>query len=305
MSGGLHITGPKSFILIADQLIAMRKLLFVLILLFSKQGYSQDTCQWTLPYGNNPKAGAYATVNGIRMYYEVYGPATAQPLLLIHGNGGYIQAMRCQIEHFKKTYRVIVADSRFHGKSENGNVPLTYELMAADYAALLRHLRLDSVYTIGQSDGAIITLLMAINHPGSISKGIAMAPNLRPDSTALYARFVRSGKRTIDSLERLIKAGSRDPSLQREAVHYRLMDEHPNIPTKALSRIQIPILLMSADGDAITLEHILEMYRALPKANLLIMPAATHGMLRQEYQLFNHMCQRFLDSPFKRPETNF
>jgi pimeloyl-ACP methyl ester carboxylesterase len=83
------------------------------------------------------------------------------------------------------------------------------------------------------------------------------------------------------------------------------MDEHPNIPTKALSRIQIPILLMSADGDAITLEHILEMYRALPKANLLIMPAATHGMLRQEFQLFNQMCQRFLNSPFKRPETNF
>jgi pimeloyl-ACP methyl ester carboxylesterase len=60
---------------------------------------------------------------------------------------------------------------------------------------------------------------------------------------------------------------------------------------------------MSSDADAITLEHILEMYRALPKANLLVMPAATHRMLREEYQLFNQMCQRFLDNPFKRPTT--
>lgn len=145
--------------------------LALLILFSSKQSRAQDTCLTTLPYGDNPKAGAYADVNGTRMYYETYGSASAQPLLLIHGNGGSIWSMRCQIEHFRQTYRVIVADSRYHGKSENGDKPLTYELMADDYAALLQHLKLDSVYTIGQSDGAILTLLLAMNHPGSIKKG--------------------------------------------------------------------------------------------------------------------------------------
>ena len=94
-------------------------------------------------------------------------------------------------------------------------------------------------------------------------------------------------------------------ALERQAVQYRLMDLQPNIPTADLARIQIPIFLMSSDGDAITLEHMVEMYKALPKANLLIMPAATHRMLREEYKLFNQMCQRFLDNPFKRPVTNF
>ncbi|MDB5208449.1 MAG: alpha/beta hydrolase [Flavisolibacter sp.] len=277
--------------------------LALLFLLFSNYSSAQDTCFTRLPYGNNPQAGAYANVNGIRMYYETYGSASARPLLLIHGNGGSIWSMRCQIEHFRQTYKVIVADSRYHGKSENGDKPLTYELMADDYAALLQHLKLDSVYTIGQSDGAILTLLLAMNHPGSIKKGIAMAPNLRPDSTAQYGYIVRTVKQTRDSVEGLIRSGRKDAALLRESVYYQLMDEQPNIPAASLSHIQVPILLMSSDGDAITLEHILEIYRALPKANLLVMPAATHRMLREEYQLFNQMCQRFLDNPFKRPTT--
>jgi pimeloyl-ACP methyl ester carboxylesterase len=276
---------------------------FFLATSFFQYAGAQDTCVTTLPYGNNPKAGAYANVNGIRMYYEVYGPSSAPPLLLIHGNGGSGRSMRCQVEHFRQNYRVIIADSRYHGRTSNGDKPLTYELMAEDYAALLRHLKLDSVYSIGQSDGAIITLLMAINHPQTLKKGIAMAPNLRPDSSALYGYIVRSVKKDLDSLSRLVSSGNKDPLLLREQVYYKLMNEHPNIPATALSRIKVPILLMSADGDAITLEHIVEMYRAIPKANLLVLPAATHYMIRQEYRLFNQMCQRFLETPFKRPLT--
>jgi pimeloyl-ACP methyl ester carboxylesterase len=130
-----------------------------------------------------------------------------------------------------------------------------------------------------------------------------MAPNLRPDSSALYGYIVRSVKKDLDSLSRLVGSGNKDPLLLREQVYYKLMNEHPNIPATALSRIKVPILLMSADGDAITLEHIVEMYRAIPKANLLVLPAATHYMIRQEYRLFNQMCQRFLETPFKRPLT--
>lgn len=283
----------------------MRILMAVLLSSLFFCAGAQDTCVTTLAYGNNPKAGAFAKVNGINLYYEIYGSISSPPLLLIHGNGGSIRSMRCQIEHFRKSYRVVVADSRYHGRSDNGDRALTYELLADDYAALLRHLKLDSVYTIGQSDGAIITLLMAIHHPGSLKKGIAMAPNLRSDSTALYGHIVQAGKHVLDSLNQLVATGRKDSALLRQQAYYKLMDEQPNIPTAALSRIQVPILLMAADGDAITLEHILEMYRALPKANLLVMPAATHRMLREEYTLFNQMCQRFLEMPFKRPVTVF
>lgn len=280
-------------------------LVLALVGLATFRSAAQDTCAVTIPYGSNPKAGGFAPVNGIKMYYEIYGNPSRPPLLLIHGNGGSVWSMRCQIEHFKKDYRIIIADSRYHGKSDNGNKELTYELMAADYSALLDHLKLDSVYAIGQSDGGILVLLLALNHPGKLKKAVAMAPNLRPDTTALVGYFVRKVSHDLDSLNQQVRAGSRDAAWVRRKVHLELMARYPNVPTTALGKIQIPIMIMLGDADVITLEHIIEMYRALPKAHLLVMSGTTHRMLREEYRLFNQMTERFLKEEFKRPMTTY
>jgi pimeloyl-ACP methyl ester carboxylesterase len=67
--------------------------------------------------------------------------------------------------------------------------------------------------------------------------------------------------------------------------------------------ILAPVLVMAGDGDIIKLEHILDIYQNIPKAQLFIMPGATQFMLRDEYSLFNQITERFLDNPFKRPTT--
>jgi pimeloyl-ACP methyl ester carboxylesterase len=81
------------------------------------------------------------------------------------------------------------------------------------------------------------------------------------------------------------------------------MDKYPNINNDELTKIQAPVLVMAGDGDMIKLEHILDIYQNIPKAQLFIMPGATHFMLREEYSLFNQIVGRFLDNPFKRPTT--
>lgn len=86
-------------------------------------------------YGQDAAAGHVANVNGISTYYETEG--TGAPLLLIHENSGSIHSMRCQIASFSRSRRLIIADSRAHGKTEGGTDHLTYELMADDLAALL------------------------------------------------------------------------------------------------------------------------------------------------------------------------
>jgi pimeloyl-ACP methyl ester carboxylesterase len=68
-----------------------------------------------ITYGSNAQAGQHADVNGIKMYYEIYGGG--DPLLVIHGNGQSIADMHFQIAHFAGNYQVIVADSRGNGKS--------------------------------------------------------------------------------------------------------------------------------------------------------------------------------------------
>ncbi|HVE61928.1 MAG TPA: alpha/beta hydrolase, partial [Chitinophagaceae bacterium] len=83
----------------------------------------------------NKKTGKYADVNGIKMYYEIYG--SGKPLLFVHGNGGSIESGKDQISFFSKNHKVIAADSRGQGKTIDTGDSLTYDQLAADINALL------------------------------------------------------------------------------------------------------------------------------------------------------------------------
>ena len=264
--------------------------------------FGQTECQTTVDYGNNP-IGQYAQVNGIKMYYETYGDSTKQPLLLIHGNGGSINAGRCQIEYFKETFYVIAADSRFQGKSEFGKEKLTPDLLAKDYSLLLDHLMLDSVSILGQSDGGIVGLILAMNYPSKVKNLVSIAPNLRPDSSAVHQWVVDHVAQELKDVETAIGKGdsTRETIKKRELM--RLLVKFPNIKNEDLMNIKAPVLVIAGDEDAIRLEHILEIYQSIPKAQLFIMPGATHFMIRSEHELLNQMANRFLSNPFKRPTT--
>ena len=137
----------------------------------------------TIPYGNNPAAGKYYNVRGIKLYCEEYGKGS--PLLLIHGNGGSMSSFSKNIPYFATHYRVIAVDSRAHGKSVDLGDSLSFEMMADDFAALLTTLRIDSAYVVGWSDGGINALELAMRHPKKVRKLVATGANLWPDSTAL------------------------------------------------------------------------------------------------------------------------
>ncbi|MBU3745122.1 MAG: alpha/beta hydrolase, partial [Sediminibacterium sp.] len=81
-------------------------------------------------FGANEKAGKYADVNGIKLYYERYGKG--HPLLVLHGNGGSINNAEDHYPDLMKSYEVIAIDSRGQGKSTDSDAPLTYEQMASD-----------------------------------------------------------------------------------------------------------------------------------------------------------------------------
>lgn len=283
----------------------MYKVTILLLLIISIPAtiFSQTKCNTTMNYGENIQVGNYAKVNGIKIYYEIYGDTSKQPLLLIHGNGGSINSERCQIEYFKDKYKVIIADSRFHGKSENGSLDLTYDLMADDYKLFLDHLKIDSANIIGQSDGAIIGLIIAMKYPNKVKKLIATSPNLRPDNSAIHQWDIDGVSRDLINVEKQISEGNSSPEIIREKAYLKLMDKYPNIKNEELSKITSPVLVMAGDEDVIKLEHILEIYQNIKNAQLFIMPGATHFMLRSEHELFNQICARFLDNPFTRPTT--
>ena len=110
----------------------VRSILFLLLSLWLP--FATAAAELNVPYGSNVAAGTYASVNGIKLYYESYG--SGQPMLQIHFNGGSISTLKHQIAYFSPHYKVIVADSRGHGKSEMGAGRLTLEQIADDLNAL-------------------------------------------------------------------------------------------------------------------------------------------------------------------------
>ncbi len=241
-------------------------------------------------YGNNKKAGKYAAVNGIQLYYEIYGEG--KPLVVLHGNGGSIENATPHYPDLIKQYKVIAVDSRAQGKSTDTGEPLTYEQMAADVNALLEQLKIDSAFIWGQSDGAILCLILAKDYPKKVKRVVAYAPNVQPDSMAVYGW-------AIDALHRTISK-SKDP---REIKLNQLMLNHPNITYEELRKISAPCLIMGGDRDVIRGEHLLKMFQSIPNAHLCILPGATHGGAWEQKDRFMQIMNDFFNQPFSMPDT--
>ncbi len=253
-----------------------------------------------VPYGHNDAVGAFVDVNGIKLYYETYGSGT--PLLLIHGNGGDINGMGYQIAHFAKSHRVIVADSRGHGRSGLGAGRLTYEQMAEDLNALLDHLQVKSAHVLGWSDGGILSLLLAIHHPDKVAKMAIMGANLNPQGAYDWAlEWVAKMNADCDAM-----IAKKDVSQPWELYKQRLdlLGKQPNISVAEVATITAPTLVMAGDKDVIKLEHSQLIFDHLQHAHLAIFPGATHMIPWQDPELFNRTAEKFFATPFTRPDTN-
>ena len=269
----------------------MKKLFFLLLVSFA--AFSQKQ----IPYGNNPQAGKFVAIRGFKMYYETYGKG--EPLLFIHGNNGSIQDFKNQISTFSKSYQVIIADNRSHGKSIDTQDSLSYEQMADDFAALLDHLKLDSVNVVGWSDGGINGLLLASRHPKKVRKLAVTGANLTPEPVkSTDAWVVENEYYVIDSLSRLpVNAESK-----RQLKLHRLLVNEPHISHAELNKIQCPTLVIGGDHDVIMPRHTLEIAEAIPRSYLWILPNSGHSTPIAYKDLFNSTILEFLKNPYRKIE---
>lgn len=250
-------------------------------------------------YGDNAAAGTYADVNGIKVYYETYGEG--EPLVLLHGNGGSIGSMRNQVAYFSKHYKVIAIDSRAQGKSVDNGDSLTYDELAADVNVLLEKLKVDSAYMIGQSDGAIVGLIVASKYPAKVKMLAAMAPNIRADSAVLYPEVEAQGKEEFTAFKDSLKSGHKEVAGRLKLL--QLMQYHPHITAADLAAIKAPVMIMCGDRDVIRLSHIIEIFREIPRSHLCVLPGSTHGAIRQNAKMFNETVQHFFTTPFDMPNS--
>src|ERR1700761_6921169 len=106
----------------------------------------------------------YVENNGARIWYSSFGSGT--PVILLHGGLGHSGNWGYQVESLlAHGYRVIVIDSRGHGRSTRDKRPFSYELMATDLLAVMDSLNLQRAALAGWSDGAVVALTAAMQAP--------------------------------------------------------------------------------------------------------------------------------------------
>ncbi|MBV8910158.1 MAG: alpha/beta hydrolase [Gammaproteobacteria bacterium] len=246
-----------------------------------------------------PLSSGFAPVNGIRMFYATFGDG--RPLLLLHGGLASSNYWGAVIPIFTAhDYKVIVADSRGHGRSTRTSQAYSYDLMAEDVVALLDYLKVDRADLVGWSDGGIIGLDIAMHHPQRLRRLFAYGANSDPsgltsdiDKSAIFNEFIERGRTEY----RALSATPDDYSGFLKQIQ-AMWAQQPNWTREQLRHITVRTAI--ADGahdEAIQRAHTEYLARTIPHAKLVILDDASHFGMLQNPPEFAGAVLTFLQEP--------
>src|SRR6266446_4283744 len=121
----------------------------------------------------------YAPVNGLNLYYEIHG--TGEPLILLHGGLAATEMFGEVMPALSNGRQVIAVDLQAHGRTADIDRPLSYDAMADDIAALIKHLGIEKADVMGYSLGGGVALRTAIQHPGAVRKLVVVSAAFKRD----------------------------------------------------------------------------------------------------------------------------
>lgn len=215
----------------------------------------------------------YLELNGVQTWYDERG--TGESLVLLHPGGADAQAWSPQLDALGD-YHLYLPERRGHGHTPDTEGPLSHELMAQDTIAFLEQVS-GPAHLVGCSDGATVALVTALRRPNLARKVVLVcgvfhhtgwAPGVIPPS--------------LDGLEGF--------EAKLTAMHH----VSPALTEADLKELPNRTLVMVGDDDEVELEHAIAMYRALPNAELAVVPGTSHGLLWEKTALCNGMIIDFL-----------
>src|SRR6478735_7082210 len=116
-----------------------------------------------------PSNSGYAPVNGIKVYYEVYGEG--KPIILLHGAFYTIEMNWGQlIPELSKTRKVIAIEFQGHGRTPFSDRKLDIVTFANDVEGVMNYLKVDSADVAGYSMGGSVAYQLAIQSPKRVRK---------------------------------------------------------------------------------------------------------------------------------------
>ena len=262
----------------------------------------------------------YADVNGLKMYYEVYG--SGKPIVLIHGSFMTIPLNWSKIiPLLAKGRKVIVTEMQGHGRTKDISREFSYEGMADDVSGLLKHLKIESADILGYSMGGGVAFQVAIRHPKQVRRLVVLSGTYShdgwwPDVEAMFSTM-NADMLKGSSIEKQYNSLGNDPAQFPEFIKKVIsIDLKPYDWSMDVENILAPIFMAIGDADGIQYEHILELFRAkgggkmgdihgLPKSRLAIIPGTTHVGMMSRTDWLIPMITDFLDSDLNEIPPKF
>ncbi|CAA0090652.1 AB hydrolase superfamily protein YdjP [BD1-7 clade bacterium] len=281
-----------------DPRIGLRAVLLPLLLLIASSTLSENAQPWlTLPPTPSlpqSEQQGYIDSNHSRIWYSEFGEG--EPIVLLHGGFANADYFGNLIRTLATRYRVIAIDSRGQGRSDLGSEALTYALMETDIIHVMDHLSVQKAAVIGWSDGAILGLKLAIDHPNRLTRVFAFAANTRPNAikdTSKSTVFNEFLKRTQQEYKYLSPTPQSFPAL-RNAIT-RMWRTQPDITQAQLMSIQTPVWIVDGQYDeAVQRQNQVLMAQTIPAATLVIIPDTSHFAFLQNPPLFDCYVLAFL-----------
>jgi pimeloyl-ACP methyl ester carboxylesterase len=244
--------------------------------------------------------GEYASVGDLKIYYEIHG--TGRPLVLLHG--AFMSAT--VYPSLAEGRQVIAVDLQGHGRTADSDRPLTFEQMADDTAALLQQLKIEQTDVFGYSMGGKVGLALAIRHPELVRR------------LAIYGATYKSFEESLppDALEFFKKATPETFAPKELKEPYEKLSPAPNwrglaakilesmkgfkgFSPEQMKAIKAEVLIGAGDHNDVSLEHIVEMHKLIPKSQLAVFPNTDHVVLMTNPDKVLVQVKEFLDNGFE------
>lgn len=223
----------------------------------------------------------FTEVNGLNMYYEIYGEG--KPLVLIHGGGSTIQTTYGNIIPLLSKQRQIIAmDLQAHGRSGDRTTDLSFEQDADDVVMLLNNLKISKADFLGYSNGGHTLIEIALRHPSLINKIIIASSFYKRNATVpeFWEGFDHA---TIDVMPQSLKDAFLKVNNNEKALlnmfqkDVQKMKNFKGWTEEQIKLITAPALIVNGNNDVGSIEHAVEMHRIMKDSQLLILPGK-HGV---------------------------
>jgi pimeloyl-ACP methyl ester carboxylesterase len=240
-----------------------------------------------------------APVGDINLYYAIFNKEGNDPVILLHGGMISSDYWGFEVPLLSKTHKVIIVDSRGHGRSTMSNLPLSFSLMASDILQLMDYLKIKKASIVGWSDGGIIGLVLAIQNPERINKLFTFGANYNlsgyksePPDTAMAALFMA---RVQANYRKLSPTPDNFAGL-RKALG-KMYSAEPDLKPAEIKTIKAPTVIAFGQYEQfIKRDHFQNLAQLIPGAKIVMLPNVSHGGPLQDPTHFHRAVMMLLDA---------